>query len=391
MMTFEKKIAEFFEKNVLTIAFATGLIVSLLIRLSAYSFISSDMSGFLIGWFGQIEQLGRFKALSVQVGNYSVAYQTLIALMTYIPVDPVYQYKTLSVIFDYSLALGVYFLVFELKNHDRKIALLSFLAVVFSPLVFMNSSLWGQCDSIYTSFIVWSLYFFIKKKYPVSFILYGLACAFKLQAVFFLPFLLFSYVRKKDFSIFNFLLIPFVMEFVCIPAMCVGRGFKAAFSVYYYQTESCDKMYFSYPSFWALFSDLKDISLSRDFIDGMKIAAVLLTFSIIMILMCVMFLKKFTVNEKNALYIAFILVYTCVLFLPGMHERYGFVYEILAIAIAFLIPKTVWALVAISSLTCITYGISLFGNMNVTPLMSIINIIAYIYYIVVLYKSSEKE
>ena len=141
MMTFEKKIAEFFEKNVLTIAFATGLIVSLLIRLSAYSFISSDMSGFLIGWFGQIEQLGRFKALSVQVGNYSVAYQTLIALMTYIPVDPVYQYKTLSVIFDYSLALGVYFLVFELKNHDRKIALLSFLAVVFSPLVFMNSGL----------------------------------------------------------------------------------------------------------------------------------------------------------------------------------------------------------------------------------------------------------
>ncbi|MBR6909140.1 MAG: hypothetical protein IKN35_02485, partial [Lachnospiraceae bacterium] len=64
------------------------------------------MEGYLLGWFGQIEQLGRIHALNTQVGNYSVAYQTLIAIMTYININPLYQYKMLSVIFDYVLAFG---------------------------------------------------------------------------------------------------------------------------------------------------------------------------------------------------------------------------------------------------------------------------------------------
>jgi len=384
MFSFEKKLAERIENNIIPILIIVSLPLSFLLRLSAFDFISSDMSGFLIGWFGQIEQLGGFHALDTQVGNYSVLYQTLIAVMTYIPADPVIQYKLLSVIFDYSLAFSAAMIIKELTA-DKIKSTLGMIIVLFSPLVFMNSSLWGQCDSIYTSFALWAVYMFIKKKYPLSFVLFGIACAFKLQAVFFLPFFLFAYIRKKDFSLLHFLIIPAVMESVCIPAMIMGRSFKSAFSVFWYQTGSCDKLYFNYPSVWALFSDLSDNS-SRYLLDNIKITTIILTFTILLIFMSILFIKKIDLNKKNSVYIAFIFIFTCVLFLPGMHERYGFAYEILAMIIAFMIPKTIPALLSITILSCITYGNSLCTNIPVTPLMAAVNILVYGFYCFILFK-----
>ncbi|MCR4695988.1 MAG: hypothetical protein K5654_01610 [Lachnospiraceae bacterium] len=386
MFSPEKKIASFIEKRIIYIVLVLGIILSLIARLSSFGFISDDMSGFLIGWFGQIEQLGRIHALNTQVGNYSVTYQTLISLMTYIPIDPVIQYKALSVVFDYSLALAVGLIIYELKGKNRIFAIIAGLIVLFSPLVMINSSVWGQCDSIYTSFAVWSLYFFIKKKYPLTFIMYALAFSFKLQAIFLLPFFLFAYLRKKEFSILNFFIIPLVMEIVCIPAMIMGRGFKAAFSVYYYQTDSCDKMYFNYPSFWTLFSDLRDANLSREYIGGLKIAAIILTFIILLAIMSVSIIKNFNIDKFNTFLISFLLVYSCVLFLPGMHERYGYLYEIIGIIIIFIIPHIAWPLGISMCLSCITYGISLFGNIEVNPYMGIINLLAYAISAVLIYR-----
>ena len=382
----EKKIASFIEKRIIYIVLILGIVVSLLARVSAFRFISNDMSGFLIGWFGQIEQLGGIHALNTQVGNYSVAYQTLISLMTYIPIDPVIQYKALSVIFDYSLALAVGLIIYEIKDKNRVLAVIAGLIVLFSPLVMVNSSVWGQCDSIYTSFAAWSLYFFVKKKYPLTFIMYALAFSFKLQAVFLLPFFLFAYLRKKEFSILHFFIIPLVMEIVCIPAMIMGRGFKAAFSVYYYQTDSCDKMFFNYPSFWSLFSDLKDVNLSREYIGNLKIAAIIMTFIVLLTIMSVGIIKNINIDRVNTFLISFILVYSCVLFLPGMHERYGYLYEIIGIIIIFIIPRIAWPLGISMCLSCITYGISLFGNIEVNPYMGIVNLLAYAVSAVLIYR-----
>lgn len=390
MLSFEKKIAEFIEKNITLILIILGVVLSFLLRLSLFNFVSTDMSGFLIGWFGQIDQLGGIRALDTQIGNYSVLYQTLISIMTYIPIDPVWQYKILSVFFDYSLAVGVFFIIHELTSSNTK-SLIGFIIALFSPLVFINSAMWGQCDSIYTSFGIWALYLAIKKKYPVAFILYGIACAFKLQAIFFLPFFLFAYVRKKEFSLWNFFIIPVVMEIVCIPAMIMGRGFKAAFSVFYYQTESCDRLYFNYPSFWALFTDLSDIDASRELINNLKIGSIILTFIILLIFMTVLFVKKINLTPEAVIETAFLFIFICVLFLPGMHERYGFAYEILAIVIAFIIPKTIPALVILTALSSITYGNCLATNVPVNPLMAVANILCFAYYTYVIFNKLLKD
>ena len=61
------------------------------------------------------------------------------------------------------------------------------------------------------------------------------------------------------------------------------------------------------------------------------------------------------------LYCAFILAYTCVFFLPKMHERYGYLYEILAILIAFVDRKTIIPCVVLNMVSLITYSLYLYG------------------------------
>lgn len=196
MSKLEIKVAEFLEKNVFLLMVIAGTVLALVLRFAAYSYIGSDMEGYLLGWYAQIENLGGMKALNVQVGNYSVIYQTLIALMTYIPINAVWQYKSLSVLFDFILAIAVGRMVSELSDSKFK-GYVAYLLVLFSPLTFMNSAVWGQCDAIYTSFIIMALCAFIKEKYPTAFIFYGVACAFKLQAAFMLPFFFVCICEKE--------------------------------------------------------------------------------------------------------------------------------------------------------------------------------------------------
>lgn len=383
MNKIENKLLDSIIKRINIIYIVIAILVSFALRYLFFPFISSDMEGFLIGWYGQLQQLGGMKGLAVQVGNYSVAYQTFIAIMTELSIPAVIGYKVFSCIFDYVLALGVYFIL--KKDTDpavSKNALIGFTLIIFSPLVFINSAMWGQCDSIYTSFLVLSYLMYTKKKYPLCFVFFGLSFAFKLQAIFALPFLLFAYLYDRKFTVLNFLLTPITMIAVCIPAYINGRGFKGFISPYYYQTESCDKVFFNYPSFWSLFPFSPDRAI--DYISAIKYPAIILTFVILLTLMFVI-IKKNISMETNSLNILMLFIYTCVEFLPGMHERYAFPIEILSIILAIKNKKTIPLAIALNVLSFITYGVSLYGGtVNYLPL-GVANFIVYLMYIVFLF------
>ena len=57
--------------------------------------------------FETIKNGGGLTALNEQVGDYGLLYQTIIALFTYVDANPVYLYKSFSVIFDFLLALSI--------------------------------------------------------------------------------------------------------------------------------------------------------------------------------------------------------------------------------------------------------------------------------------------
>lgn len=389
MLRAEKKLCEFIEKHIIVLLILAISIAGILVRIPLYPYISGDMEGFLIPWYEVIKSTGKIHGLAKQVGNYNVLYQTLIAIMTYFPVDPVVQYKSLSVIFDYALAIIVAIYAYHETGKEMAKAVAAYGFVLLSPTVIMNSSMWGQCDSIYVTFLVATLYFFAKKKYPLAFAMFGMALSFKLQAIFLLPFLLYAYVRKKEFTCLQFLIIPAVMEAVCIPAMLMGRGIKAAFSVYYYQTKSCTKLYFSYPSFWALMVEHQSGKVAA--VESMRTMIVLLTVMILAGLMAYLIYKGIRVEGENVLYIGFLMIYTCVLFLPGMHDRYGYGYEILALPIAIKQKKTIPLYLGLMLLDMVIYGQEFFGEYDVGRIMGLCNTIIYLLYVFYLLNVMAKE
>ena len=143
-----------------------------MIRLSGRDLLSADMYSCLIPWFEEIKANGNVRALSSQVGNYNLLYQTLISFMTYLNGNCVYYYKALSILFDYLLAFYSASFICEIKKTHKNGFLFGviYAIVLFLPTVVLNSAFWGQCDSIYTFFGLMAIYSAIKGKSKSSFL-----------------------------------------------------------------------------------------------------------------------------------------------------------------------------------------------------------------------------
>ncbi len=389
MLKVEEKIVSYIMEKKVYVVFGLFILMSLAIRVFVRDCTNGDIENYLLPWYEQIKANGGlFGGLSKpvyaangEICNYTFAYQFLIAVMTSLPINPVYAYKILSVIFDY-LLIGAIFnlvsLVSEKTNKGNLVIL--FCLVLIHPIIFMNSAMWGQCDSIYTFWIAVSIICLVKEKYIKAFIFYGLAFAFKLQAIFFLPFLLFYYVYKKRYSFLYFFIIPAVVVCTGIPAFVQGRSVMEAFRIYSGNTSLYTRLAMGYPSFWTIISD----GVKTEGYYSLKLVAIAVTICILAAHMYYWIDKKADLSSKNMLYMAFILAYTTVLFLPGMHERYGYLYEVLALVILFLNLKTMRCYIGLFLISIAMYGSAIYGTAYNMVILSIANLLIYIYYLKVI-------
>lgn len=393
MFAIEKKILEYIEKYLPVIVFFIATIAGFWIRASLRGYVSKDAASDLLPWYNEIRNNGGVQGLGHQVGSYNMLYQFLIAIMTYLPINPLYAYKILSCIFDYLLAGAAVWLIYcfhDASESDEKrkwSAVTVYSIIILSPLVFLNSAQWAQCDSIYVFFILMAFTLFCKEKYLIFFVFYGIALAFKLQAIFLMPFLLFAYFRKKNFSFLYFFVIPISMCVVNIPCLIMGRKMNEIFSLYFAQTNEYTAISMNYPSFWLLLKDISEDGQPELYKD----AAILFTICILAGWMVSWVVNKIYLSVKNMLYMAFILAYTCVLFLPTMHERYGYIYEIFGVLILFFNRRTIPFLIILNGISLMTYGFYLNDKSINLSVLSVVNFAIYIAYAILLMKQMMGE
>lgn len=358
--------------------------MGILARIPLLDLVSGDSRFFLLPWYEQIRENG----LCTQVGNYNFLYQMMIFLLTRLPLKPLHAYKFLSILFDYLLAAGVGLLTAKLGK-DGKLwkAVLAYGAALLSPIVILNSAAWAQCDSIFCCFAVFALLALEKEKWSLSMILMGLSFSFKLQAVFLLPVFLFVYDQRRRFSVLQFALIPATMLLTGLPMVFFGRNILDIFSIYGNQTETYPYMAMNYPSVWLLLAEQRNAGQY----ERLKSMAIFLTVAILAALMIHWLRRKVKASGENLLCMAFLLAYTCVLFLPAMHERYGYPYEILAIVLAVLRPKTIALCAGLIGISLCTYGSYLFDT-ETFPLvtLSVMNLLLYGGYMWMLNRHMEK-
>lgn len=382
MISIEKKLVDFCEKHLDILVAGAITILSIMIRYGLRNLSNMDVEQCLIPWYNDIRDNGGIRGLGQQVGTYNILYQTVIAILTYLPIEPLYAYKISSVIFDYLLAVTVGLLVYRYSDGNRKWkGIFAYAAVVLSPLVILNSAAWAQCDTVYAYFTLLALAMLCKEKYVSACLFLGVALAFKLQAVFLLPLFLFVWFWRKRFTALCFAVIPVTMCVVNLPGVIMGRHFMEVFTLYLDQTDEYPVMVQNYPSIW--------LFLTRNYYPDLywhlKRASVLFTVAVLLLLMTVLLLKRVEWNPRNLVYIGFLLSYTCVLFLPAMHERYGFLHEILAIIILIWKRRTIIWMLPMYCITVMTYASFLFGmDTRASAAMALVNLIVYLGYLVVL-------
>lgn len=383
----EKIFWAFVIRHKLKIFVAAATLLSLWARYGLRTIVSGDMQHCLLPWYDVIAMNGGLRALSRQVGNYNIPYQTLIALLTYLPVIPIYAYKGLSILFDYALGAAVSAGVYELTKSRTKAAV-AYAATVLLPAVMLNSAAWGQCDSIFSFFMVASFVLLLRKKNIAAFLMYGCSFAFKLQAVFFLPFLLFYYVWSKKISILHFLLILVPMIVLSLGGLAQGRGFESLFTIYRDQVTVDDpRTSWNYPSFWLLL--VKNIpSDGSDHYQELYIMCLAITVVILggIMLLCI---RRESLNSSSLLLLAIWLHYTCVFFLPSMHDRYAYPVVIFTLLACFAEPKLIPAVLGHLILETEMYGSGLlFKEPLPWEILSLINLACYLHIAYIAAKSA---
>ena len=343
-------------------------IFALFIRSLLIKYISGDMRDYLLVWMEQIENNGGIRALSLEIGNYNIIYLFFLAIFTYIPVPGIVSIKMFSIIFDFIIAIAGATIVKHLtKNseHKNEIFLSSYFILLMLPTIVLNSSLWGQCDSIYTAFIILSIMFLIKEKYLISIIMLGISFSFKLQAVFIFPLFGLIYLGKRKFPFYYFFLIPIINIASWLPALLNGRSFLSCLEIYLGQTQMMNnyinKNFINIYNFIAPSNNtiITDISGTMGYIG---IAILVIIFIMISILTII---KKPDIKGESMLLIGIWGVLISAFLLPNMHERYLFLADVLTIIYVITYKKNILTALTINFISLYLYYIYLAADLLV--------------------------
>ena len=352
MSKFEHKFLLLIEKNLFFISAIIITFLGVLLRLTGFHLESGDLTAFVLPWYKELKEAGGLNGLSTYNGDYNAPYVFLLAILTYLPIKPIWSIKLLSCMFDFIGAIFSALIVSNFYNAENKkmISLITYATILFCPVVFLNSSYWGQTDFIYVTFLLISIFFLIKKKYTYVMIAFGLALSFKLQAVFILPFLLIYYMKNKEFSILRFLLVPLTLIVTGLPNFFWGhKSIFHFFTVYLNQSHTNGLLSYYYPNIWFWFPQTELIPFPK--------VAILVTILLIGI-MAILIIgnKKIAIlSSKDIITFALWSAMTCVIFLPYMHERYGFFVEIASIIYVFIFKKHWWIAIVLNTISLFTY------------------------------------
>lgn len=380
MSSMEKKVIEFITKYFWVILLAVGVIAGIKVRLQGIEFVADDYLVYLQPWYETLKENCGFKGLAMDFYTYYIPYMCILAIATYIEgIDLLLFIKIISIVSEIFCAITGALICWKLLKENRqeqRWAAVAFVILMLSPMIMLNGAYWGQCDYIYVLFALFSIWMLFSEKYHLSFIFFGIAFCFKLQAVFLLPAFLLYYICNKKFSIWKFLYIPAMYLIGGLPAIIAGRPAMDVYKIYLGQTNLFDQLSMNTPNIWRLFPNKE--------YDDFYMWGIALTIAIFCILAFIVFKNNYQLDKQTFLLICVCSTGICVMFLPGMHERYTVLYSLLAYMYFIIYDRKKLLLAALIDLiVCMSYFLYLYGidTRSIYPLLAVINISVLFYFV----------
>lgn len=314
--------------KIVDIAFVICLfILAFMIRWQLMPIESADYYGFLEEWMNTIRANGGFRSLSMEISNYTSPYMYIMTILSYISKNDLYALKLVSVFFDYFAAIAVFKILYHMTGSSRR-AIFGMAVLLLSPTVIIDGAYWCQCDIIYTSFLLYSFYYFLKDNSRKSAIFFAFSFIFKLQSVFLLPFFIMMWLKKRTVLLRHYLYVPVIYVISVIPAWIAGRDFKDLMTIYFNQSGYYPWGTLNYPNVYALLGEtMPDMRHAEEVCK----AGTIMT---IMILGCIayfLYTRKVQLTDELLVTLALFTVAFTVYSLPHMHDRYGFLIDLLAV------------------------------------------------------------
>lgn len=350
------------EKHLFEICLALALVAAVLTRifLAPNTVLSPDYETYYRTWVQFYRENGGFRGLEFAPGDYYVPFNVIYALCSYLPWQPWVLLSIIPCVCEFVSALFIYKILMLLTG-KKHLSAFAAVATLFLPFVVFNGALWKQVDAVYTCFLVIAVYELLQEKYRGAFIFYAIAFSFKLQAVIFLPALLILYInggrKKKGFSILEFLWIPGIYLIAGLPEVIAKHGLRATYFAYLMQTKELQSegygMVSYFPNLYNFGFDNYDELLSK--------GAVLLLFTVLVIIAFFCYRKRERFDEFLTVNMIIWTAYTCVMLLPGMHERYDYAMLLLLTPFAAVCNRKILMPMIMANLCSLaTYGTVLF-------------------------------
>ena len=232
--------------------------------------------------------------------------------------------KILSFIFEIIFATFAYKIVKKVSG-SKVAACTAYSLFLFLPTVVLNGAVWGQCDVCYASMVVASVYYLISKKQIKSMIFFGLAIAFKLQAVFIIPVFGFAWFRKS-FKIRYVVVAALTLLVTFLPLWMAGANIGTPFIPYTRQFGGyITRLNLNSTNLYALFE--LNGSVNKEATKFMSTFGIILTVVVSFVLISVLAMKRVKVTPKSLFTIATLSVILVPFIMPHMHDRYFYLAE----------------------------------------------------------------
>jgi Gpi18-like mannosyltransferase len=333
---------------------------------------SNNFDLFLIGnWYRHLFENGWNGLADADFSNYPPAYLYLLWFSTLFSkwFGPLVSIKIIPTFFDL-ISVFFIFLIARLRfKGDEPYVFASLFFIL--PTIIVNSSGWGQIDSLYTSFLLGCVYFLLREKPFWALLAFGVSFSFKAQAIFLLPFLGLMFL-KGLISWFHFFLVPSVYLALGIPAVLIGRSWGSIIYLYAGQVEQFEELsktapnlYFFIPNTY--YHPVLEIGL--------------LVFVVAMICWAWLVWKsKNVLTQDKIMFTALVSLALVPFLLPKMHDRYFYPADAFSFAVAIFNPEMWFLPVLYQVISGLSYTLFLFKMpVYYVKIAAVINTVTVVY------------
>ncbi|HEX4407002.1 MAG TPA: hypothetical protein VH560_19320 [Polyangia bacterium] len=318
------------------------------VRATLFPVETIDIRDALAGWFTHLRDHGHFAALKDNVGNYPPSYLYFLALTSYLHVAPIVGIKIIPLAFDLVLACAFQSIAAE-RTASRWGRIVAFALPLFSPTLVINGSSWGQCDVMYTTFVVLSLRSALRDDWQRAMALAGAALSFKLQAIFFMPALALMFLKARG-PWRALLWVPVVFVATMLPALAIGRPVHDLLTLYAGQVGLFHSLTLGCANFYQWIPNAP--------FEILRVTGIVLTLSLLVFIACISWLSPAPWRGRERVLLALLTCMLCPFFLPEMHERYFLSADVISLLLPFYMPRRWWIPILVvnaSALCCLPF------------------------------------